>query len=112
MFIVESPSDAVQNLKKLIATFTNITISWEKPISTGHPEYYYSITYENEVEKPITAANKLVDIRDIVTYTVTNLSHSTAYVIHVTTHNGVSNQDPNIVCRTRYVLATTLERRK
>lgn len=75
-------------------------------MSTGQPDYYYSITYEmafNE-EKSIAVVDRLVDIQDIVNYTIGNLSHSTLYIIHVVTHDEFSNQDPNSIFRTNTII--------
>ena len=53
--------------------------------------------------------DNLIDSRNRVAYTVSGLRPFTSYQMKVTTHNGVSDQDPNSHLRQCLVNATTGE---
>ena len=56
--------------------------------------------------------NNLVDSRASVSYVVSNgLIAFTSYIFRVTTHNGVSDQDPDGHLRIREITTTTMEGR-
>ena len=74
-------------------TSTSITIAWEDPEDVGRPDYYYVIEYSDPDDASIYHRHNENGIQGN-NYTLDNLRPYTIYIIRVTVHNGVSNQDP------------------
>ena len=93
-------------------TSTAIIVSWTRPTTTGRPDFFYRVQHSdpNNVEQfIITVDDNLRDSGNEVTYTVSGLVPFTNYIVRVTTHNGVSDQDPDSHLRQCEVTNRTVE---
>ena len=92
-------------------TDTTVVVTWRRPTVTGRPDYFYRV----EVSDPerVNAFNEhnsnLVNGNIQPTYSVSPLVPHTSYVIRVSVHNGVSDQDPDGHLRICEVVVMTLE---
>ena len=69
-----------------------------------------SAVFYSDMGEFILAIDNLVDRGEVVTFTVTELTPFTAYIIRVSVHNGVSDQDPgNANSRVSESLNKTME---
>ena len=93
-------------------TSTAINVSWTRPTTTGRPDFFYRVQYSdpNNVGQFITVNDNLRDSGNEVTYTVSGLVPFTNYIVRVSTHNGVSDQDPDSHLRQCQVTSMTRER--
>ena len=64
---------------------------------TGREDFFYRVFYSNpdKVGEFILENDNLQDTSSIVSYTISGLVPFTTYILRVTTHNGVSDQDPD-----------------
>ena len=105
------PPNACTNLMVDSRTDTTVVVTWRRPTVTGRPDYFYVV----EVSDPerVCAFNehnsRLVNRNIRPTYTVSPLVPHTSYVIRVSVHNGVSDQDPDGHLRICEVEVMTLE---
>jgi hypothetical protein len=97
VFPFAEPPSACRNIEVIARADTTITVSWNQPTTTGRTDYFYRVFHSDPVNigEFILASNNLIDSRATVTFTVTNLTPFTPYIIRVTTHNGVSDLDPD-----------------
>ena len=72
---------------------TAITVSWTQPTTTGRPDFFYRVQHSDP--NNVGQNNNLRDSGNEVTYTVSGLVPFTNYIVRMTTHNGVSDQDPD-----------------
>ena len=92
-------------------TDTTVVVTWRRPTVTGRPDYFYRV----EVSDPerVNAFNEhnsnLVNGNIQPTYSVSPLVPHTSYVIRVSVHNGISDQDPDGHLRICEVEVMTLE---
>ena len=96
---ITAPPSACRNLAVSdSSTHNKITVTWNRPSTTGRDDFYYNIYYSSsEDEGKFTKHN--INHRYFmssyeVSYTLTGLDPFTSYTIRVTVHNGVSDQDP------------------
>ena len=92
-------------------TSTAITVSWTQPTTTGRPDFFYRVQHSdpNNVGQFIRVNDNLRDHGNEVTYAVSELVPFTNYIVRVTTHNGVSDQDPDSHLRQCQVTSMTRE---
>ena len=96
MYFLEPPIE-VRNLEVVSSTNTTITLRWTRPLITGRSDFFYRVFYSdpNSIGDFISSEDNLVTNSGTVTYEVTGLVPFTSYILQVTTHNGVSDQDPD-----------------
>ena len=107
----EPPSE-VSNLVVVSSTDTTITLRWTRPLTTGRSDFFYKVFYSDpdSIGDFISSEDNLVTNSGTVTYEVTGLVPFTSYILQVTTHNGVSDQDPdNSHLRVQDVSSSTME---
>ena len=105
------PPNACTNLMVDNRTSTTVNITWMRPTVIGRDDYFYVV----EVSDPerVNAFNvhnssyRDIDLRP--NYTVSPLVPHTSYVIRVSVHNGVSDQDPDGHLRICEVEVMTLQ---
>ena len=90
MYVHTEPPTAMSILRVIRTTSTSITIQWDLPVRTGKPDYYYVIEYSDpdDISKYIHQ-DEVKNNR----YVLNNLRADTIYIIRVSVHNGVSDQD-------------------
>ncbi len=81
----------------MISRTDTIIIRWSRPAITGRNDFFYRVLHSDpdNIGEFITENANFRDDSSVVTYTVTGLVPLTPYKVRVTTHNGVSDQDPN-----------------
>ena len=85
---------------------------WEDPQVVGRSDYYYIIEYSDPDDASIYHRHNKDNIKGN-NYTLNNLRADTIYIIRVSVHNGVSDQDPeNADDRMVTIRARTTEGRK
>ena len=91
----EEPPSAPRDLQIVTSTDTTVAVIWRRPITTGRDDYFYRVFHSDpdNIGEFILARDNLVDRRTVVIFIVTGLTPSTPYIIRVTTHNGVSEND-------------------
>ena len=106
------PPTAARNLNVTHSASTSITIQWDPPIRTGRPDYYYVIEYSDPDDASIYHRHNEDGVKGN-SYTLDKMRPDTIYIIRVTVHNGVSNQDSeNAIDRMVSVKGHTAEGRK
>ena len=106
------PPTAVRNLTVVDTTSTSVTIVWEDPEDVGRPDYYYVIEYSDPDDASIYHRHNEDGVKGN-SYTLDKMRPDTIYIIRVTVHNGVSNQDSeNAIGRMVSVKGHTAEGRK
>ena len=65
---------------------------WEDPEVTGRPDFYYIIEYSDPDDASIYHRHNKDGVKGN-SYTLDNLRPDTIYIIRVSVHNGVSDQD-------------------
>ena len=94
---ITAPPSACRNLAVSdSSTHNKITVTWNRPSTTGRTDFYYNIYYSSsEDEGKFTQHNRHRYFMSsyTVSYTLTGLDPFTSYTIRVTVHNGVSDQD-------------------
>ena len=95
---LSGPPSACTNLAVQSKTSSSAIIRWNRPETVGRPDYYYNV-YVSDPDRVNTFIQDnnqdYVDGRSRPTYSVSGLRPHTSYVIRVSVHNGVSDQDPN-----------------
>ena len=94
IFFSEPPS-GITDLETTARNDTTITVRWRRPTITGRNDYFYRVFHSDpdNIGEFILAIDNLVNMGEAVTFTVTRLTPFTAYIIRVSVHNGVSDQD-------------------
>ena len=70
------------------------SVQWERPANVGREDdYYYVVEYSKDVGVVITSIGYLRDTGNIVTHIIRGLNPGTIYVITISVHDGVSDQD-------------------
>ena len=79
------------------------------PTITGRNDYYYRVEYNDSENVGIflTSIKTLRNTGSSVSHTITALRLATEYVIRVSVHNGVSDQDPDVNSRLQEIRITT-----
>ena len=92
-------------------TATTVNIRWNRPAIIGRPDYFYSVDVSDpdRVHAFVEDNSNYRDTRVRPTYSVSPLVPHTSYVIRVSVHNGVSDQDPDGHLRTCDVNVMTRE---
>ena len=109
MYVHTEPPTAMSNLRVTRTTSTSITIRWT-PVRTGRPDYYYVVEHSDPDD-----ISKYIHQDEVKSnrYVLDNLRADTIYIIRVSVHNGVSDQDPeNADDRMVTIRARTTEGRK
>ena len=91
---------------------TEVVVRWDAPDEPGRTDYYYSVSRSipGDLTNFQTLNDRLTNTASIVTLPVTNLVPFTNYIIRVSVHNGVSQNDSaNDQLRVREVTASTDE---
>ena len=105
------PPNACTNLMVQSRTDTTVVVTWMRPTDTGRPDYFYRVNVSDP--ERVNAFNvhnsNLVNRNMDPIYTVSPLVPHTSYVIRVSVHNGVSDQDPDGHLRICEVQVMTLE---
>ena len=91
--ITLAPPTAVRNPTVVRSTENTITVRWERPANVGRDDYYYVVEYSKDVGVVITSIGDLRDTGNTVTHIIEGLNPGTNYVITISVHNGVSDQD-------------------
>ena len=91
-FLCSEPPGVCTDLQVTARANTTIAIRWRAPTTTGRDDFFYRILHSDpdNIGRFKRTAN---NVTDTVTFTVTGLDPNTPYIIVVTTHNGVSDQD-------------------
>ena len=85
---------------------------WEDPKDVGRSDYYYIIEYSDPDDASIYHRHNEDNVKGN-NYTLNNLRADTIYIIRVSVHNGVSDQDSeNADDRMVTIRAHTTEGRK
>ena len=105
------PPTACTNLRVESRTNTTVNIRWNRPAIIGRPDYFYSVDVSDpdRVNAFVEDNSNYRDTRVRPTYSVSPLVPHTSYVIRVSVHNGVSDQDPDGHLRTCDVNVMTRE---
>ncbi len=111
------PPDPVQNLRTVSTTANSVTVTWDKPASTGGRSDYYYFVGRSDPQGSATSVvpvnSTLMDLGNTITFPIGNLLPFQRYVFTVIVHNGVSSQDSvNVGSRTRTTEGQTTESRK
>ena len=79
----------MSNLRVTRTTITSITVRWT-PVRTGRPDYYYVVEHSDPDD-----ISKYIHQDEVKSnrYVFDNLRPGTVYIIRVSVHNGVSDQD-------------------
>ena len=95
--VFAGPPSACENIQVTSTTDVTATISWNRPGTPGRSDLFYGVLHSdpNTIGQFILATDRVEDSGAVVAYTVSDLTPFTSYVFRVTTHNGVSDQDPN-----------------
>ena len=90
-----APPTAVRNLSVVSSSETEVVVRWEAPDELGRTDYYYSVSRSipDDIGNFQTLNDRLTNTASNVTFRVTNLVPFTAYMIRVSVHNGVSQND-------------------
>lgn len=93
---VTEPPTACTDLHVVALTSNSLTISWSRPAITGRKDYFYKAFHSDPTNSSefIVVTDSFVNTGSTVTYEVMGLLPVTLYLVWVTTHNGVSDQDP------------------
>ena len=92
--ITLAPPTAVRNPTVVQRNESAITVQWERPANVGREDdYYYVVEYSKDVGVVITSIGDLRDTGNTVTHIIEGLNPGTNYVILVSVHNGISDQD-------------------
>ena len=78
-------------------TDTSLTVSWSRPqITGGRTDLFYRVfrSDPDDISQFIMVEANLRTNNPTVMYEVTGLRPVTSYIIRVTTHSGVSDEDP------------------
>ena len=88
------PPTAVHNLAVTNTASNSITVEWDPPLRTGEG-FYYVVQYSNpdDISMYNNHTNNFTDPSNCNCYTLDNLRADTSYVIRVSVHNRVSDQD-------------------
>jgi len=112
MYVSIEPPTAVRNLRVTDTTSNSITLQWDPPFRTGRQDYYYVVEYSD----PDDIARYIRHNTNNLTSTFYTLDHVrsvTTYLIRVSVHNSVSDQDAqNADRRVVEIYARTEEGRK
>ena len=107
---ISGPPGRVTALEVIAKTDTTITVSWQRPTLTGRRDYFYRVFFSSLLGRLSLARDSLEDRWSRVEFTVDGLIPNTLYIIRVTTHNGVSDQDlDNALSRVAEVSSRTAE---
>ena len=105
------PPTACTDLGVQSRTDTTVVVTWVRPEVVGRTDYFYRVNVSDP--ERVCAFNRhnsnYIDRLLRPTYTVSPLVPHTSYVIRVSVHNGVSDQDPNGHLRICEVEVMTLE---
>lgn len=91
-------------------TATDLTVEWKRPDFTGREDFYYSVYYRELTNLSGITLSPHVNSSDYLYYTIRGLQPLTQYLVKITVHNGVSNQDmENDTSRTCEIVASTAD---
>jgi len=108
------PPTAVRNLAVTNTASNSITIEWDPPLRTGEG-FYYVVQSSNpdDISMYNNHTNNFTDPSNCNCYILDNMIADTSYVIRVSVHNRVSDQDEeNAGQRVVEVSGRTTEGRK
>ena len=90
--MLTEPPTAVRHLKVTVTTSNSITIEWERPLRIGRPDFYYLVEHSDpdDISRYIRHSN---DNITATSYIVDGLRPNTSYIIRVSVHNSVSDED-------------------
>ena len=105
------PPSACTNIQLVHRTDASFTISWSRPEIIGRDDFFYRVLYSDpdRIGEFITENDNITNNSTVVHYTVSGLIPLTSYIVRVTTHNAVSDQDPNSHLRMCGISNMTLE---
>ena len=111
MYLITAPPSACRNLEVVSTNDTTISIRWTQPEITGRSDFFYRVLHSDpdNIGQFIVVEDNLRDSNTRVNYIVSGLRPFTSYQLKVTTHNGVSDQDPDSHLRQSLVSGTTRE---
>ena len=94
--IYSAPPGPVRNLRVTRVIDTSVTVTWTRPVVTGRSDFYYTLQYSDpdNIGAFLPVPPQRIDNQALtVTDSITGLQPNTPYIIRVTSHNGVSDQD-------------------
>ena len=110
LFLASGPPSGCTGASAISVTATDITVEWKRPNLTGRADFYYSVYYRELTNFSGITLDQYVNNNDYVDYTIDGLQPSTQYVISITVHNGVSDQDiENELSRMCEIVASTAD---
>ena len=111
LYLTTAPPSACRNLEVVYTTDTTISIMWTRPEIVGRSDLFYRVLHSDpdNIGQFIVKENNLRNSNTRVSYIVSGLRPFTSYQLKVTTHNGVSDQDPNTYLRQCLVSGMTRE---
>ena len=89
LYVHTEPPTAMSNLRVTRTTITSITVRWT-PVRTRRLDYYYVVEHSDPDD-----ISKYIHQDEVKSnrYVLDNLRPDTVYIIRVSVHNGVSDQD-------------------
>ena len=111
LYLITAPPSVCRNLDVVSTTDTTISISWTRPEIVGRSDLFYRVLHSDpdNIGQFIVVEDNLRDSNTRVNYIVSELRPFTSYQLKVTTHNGVSDQDPDNHLRQCLVSGMTRE---
>lgn len=109
-FLASAPPSGCTSTNVISVTATDITVEWKRPDLIGREDFYYSVYYRELTSLSGITLGPYVNNSDYVDYTIDGLQPSSQYLIKITIHNGVSDQDmENEISRTCETVASTAD---
>ena len=110
-FPCPEPPSALLDLRVTYITGTTITITWDRPTTTGRSDFFYRVFQSdpNQSGSFILSRNNLVDQGSTVSYQITGLVPFTPYILRVSVHNGVSVDLDRVCGQVSFTTAITLK---
>ena len=76
-------------------TQDSLTIRWDCPESNGREDTFFMVCHTTVDTSPQCSEVTPVSCEDPVVHTITGLDPVTSYMIDVSTHDGITDQDPD-----------------
>ena len=114
MLLSTEPPSSPRNLVKTGSTAESLSVSWTAPeYSGGRSDLYYRVHYSDPDSVGILLESDCTQCHTGTSCTISDLRPATVYVVQVSAHNGVSDQDEGgaLARMTEITLATDSARK-